>query len=391
MITNLQPFLQTAWEKAGFQQYTDVQKSVIPLILEGKDVIAESPTGTGKTLAYLLPLLHKVNPAIQNPQIVILSPTRELVMQIHSEVQKFTEGSGITGASLIGGADIKRQVERLKKHPQVITGSPGRVQELIRMKKLKMHEVTAIVFDEFDQMIKQDVSPLLADIIKSTVRSRELLFFSATIPKAIEDKARAFTADPEVVRIKQRAEAAGRVKHLYISGEYRDKLENVRKIVHMDGVKAIAFLNDPFRLDEMASKLQFRKVAAGVVHSEATKQERAATLRDFRNGKIQVLLATDVAARGLDIEGVTHVIHLDFPNTVDQYIHRSGRTGRMGKEGTVISVVTTGEEQKLLQFAKKLGIQFEKMEIYKGDFVTQKPPAPKKKQSTFPGRKQTRS
>ncbi|GAA3327139.1 hypothetical protein GCM10020331_065900 [Ectobacillus funiculus] len=147
-------------------------------------------------------------------------------------------------------------------------------------------------------------------------------------------------------------------------------------------------MNDPFRLDEMASKLRFRKVAAGVVHSEATKQERAATLRDFRNGKIQVLLATDVAARGLDIEGVTHVIHLDFPNTVDQYIHRSGRTGRMGKRrnGDFCCNGRRGAKS-CCSLQKKLGIQFEKMEIYKGDFVTKKATSTKKKQSTFPGRK----
>ncbi|MFD3450178.1 DEAD/DEAH box helicase [Microbacteriaceae bacterium 4G12] len=390
MIKELKPFLQQAWEKAGFQDLTDVQKSVIPSILEGKDVIAESPTGTGKTLAYLLPLLHKIDTDIQNPQVVIVSPTRELVMQIHNEVQKFTEASQISGASLVGGADIKRQVERLKKHPKVVVGSPGRILELIRMKKLKMHEVKTVVFDEFDQMVKQNMMPLLEDIVKATVRDRQLLFFSATIAKGVEDVAHTLANDPQVVRIK-RATETSRVKHIYIVGEYREKLDNIRKIVHMEGVKAIAFLNDPFRLDEMVAKLKYRKVTAGVVHSDAKKQERAATLQAFRQGKLQVLLATDVAARGLDIEGLTHVIHLDLPDTIDQYIHRSGRTGRMGNEGTVISLVTQGEEKKLQQFAKRLGIQFEKQEIFKGDLVEQKPPAPKKKRPAFTGKKKPRS
>ncbi|WP_028400045.1 DEAD/DEAH box helicase [Ectobacillus panaciterrae] len=389
MIKEMKPFLKQAWEKAGFQEFTEVQKDTIPLILEGRDVIAESPTGTGKTLAYVLPLLHKIDAGIQNPQVVVLSPTRELVMQIHNEVQKFTEGSNISGASLIGGADIKRQVERLKKHPQVIVGSPGRILELIRMKKLKMHEVKAIVFDEFDQMIKQNMTGFLKDVVKATMRDRQLMFFSATMPTAAEDAARELANEPSVVRIK-RSEEASRVKHLYIVGEVREKLDNIRKIIHMDNVKAVAFMNDPFRLDDMAAKLQFRKVAAGVIHSDAKKQERAETLRAFRQGKVQIVLATDVAARGLDIEGLTHVIHLDLPETVDQYIHRSGRTGRMGKEGTVISLVTPNEEKKLLQFAKKLGIEFEKLEIYKGSFVTKKPPAPKKKRPTFTGRKKPR-
>ncbi|MFX3625311.1 MAG: DEAD/DEAH box helicase [Ectobacillus sp.] len=389
MIKEMKSFLQQAWEKSGFQDLTEIQKNTVPLILEGKDVIAESPTGTGKTLAYVLPLLHKIDEDIKNPQVIVLSPTRELVMQIHNEVQKFTEGSSITGASLIGGADIKRQIERLKKHPQVIVGSPGRVLELIRMKKLKMHEVRTIVFDEFDQMVKQDMVSVLGDIVKSTMRDRQLLFFSATIPKAAEDAAREMANEPAVVRIKRNA-GANRVKHLYIVGEYREKLDNIRKIVHMENVKAVAFMNDPYRLDEMAAKLQFRKVAAGVIHSDAKKQERAATLKDFRQGKVQIVLATDVAARGLDIEGLTHVLHLDLPETVDQYIHRSGRTGRMGKEGTVISLVTPNEEKKLLQFSKKLGIEFEKLEIYKGNFVSKKPPVSKKKRPAFSGRKKPR-
>jgi superfamily II DNA/RNA helicase len=392
MMKEMKSFLQQAWEKAGFQDFTEVQKNTIPLILEGRDVIAESPTGTGKTLAYVLPLLHKIDPDVKNPQVVILSPTRELVMQIHNEVQKFTEGSGISGASLIGGADIKRQVERLKKHPQVVVGSPGRVLELIRMKKLKMHEVKTIVFDEFDQMMQQNMTGFLDDVVKATMRDRQLLFFSATMPTAAEEAARELANEPEVIRIK-RSEETNRVKHLYIVGEFREKLDNIRKIVRMEHVKAVAFMNDPFRLDDMAAKLQFRKVAAGVIHSDAKKQERAATLHAFRQGKIQIVLATDVAARGLDIEGLTHVIHLDLPETVDQYIHRSGRTGRMGKEGTVISLVTPGEEKKLLQFAKKLGIQFEKLEIYKGSFVARKPQlpkTPKKKRPAFTGRKKPR-
>ncbi|MCP8968929.1 DEAD/DEAH box helicase [Ectobacillus ponti] len=389
MIQQLQPFLQHAWEKAGFQDATDVQKQAIPLVLEGKDLIVESPTGTGKTLAYVLPLLHKINPEVKSPQVVILSPTRELVMQIHEEVQKFAEGSGITGASFIGGADIKRQVEKLKKHPQVIVGSPGRVMELIRMKKLKMHEVKTIVFDEFDQMVKQNMVGTIEEVIKTTMRDRQLLFFSATMPAAAEDAARNAANEPAVVRVKRTADT-GRVKHLYIVSELREKLDYVRRIVHMEDVKAVAFLNDPFRLDEMTEKLQFRKVAAGTVHAEAKKQEREATMRAFRQGKVQVLLATDLAARGLDIEGLTHVIHLDLPDTLDQYIHRSGRTGRMGNEGTVISLVTPNEEKKLLQFAKKLGIEFEKMQMYKGSFVDRKPPAPKKKRPAYAGRKKPR-
>lgn len=389
MIKDMQPFLQQAWEKAGFKEFTEIQKQAIPTILEGQDVIAESPTGTGKTLAYLLPLLHKINPEVKQPQVVILAPTRELVMQIHEEVQKFTAGTDISGASLIGGADIKRQVEKLKKHPKVIVGSPGRILELIRMKKLKMHEVKTIVFDEFDQIVKQKMMESVFDVIKSTMRDRQLVFFSATMTKDAEEVARDFAAQPEVVRIK-RAETKSLVEHTYIVCERREKNDYVRRIMHTGNVKAVAFLNDPYRLDEIAEKLKYRKMKAAALHAEASKQEREATMRAFRQGKVEILLATDIAARGLDIDDLTHVIHLELPDTLDQYIHRSGRTGRMGKEGTVVSLVTPQEERKLLQFAKKLGIQFKKQEMFKGTFVESKPQAPKKKKPTFTGKRKPR-
>ncbi|MGG2092416.1 DEAD/DEAH box helicase [Bacillus sp. S13(2024)] len=389
MIKEMQPFLLQAWEKAGFKEFTEIQKQAIPTILEGQDVIAESPTGTGKTLAYLLPLLHKINPEVKQPQVVILAPTRELVMQIHEEVQKFTAGTEISGASLIGGVDIKRQVEKLKKHPRVIVGSPGRILELIRMKKLKMHEVQTIVFDEFDQIVKQKMIDAVSDVIKSTMRDRQVVFFSATMTKDAEEVARDFAVEPQMIRVK-RTETKSLVEHMYIVCERREKNEYIRRIMHTGDVKAVAFLNDPFRLDEIAEKLKFRKMKAAALHAEANKQEREATMRAFRQGKVEILLATDIAARGLDIDDLTHVIHLELPDTLDQYIHRSGRTGRMGKEGTVVSLVTPQEEKKLLQFAKKLGIQFNKQEMFKGSFVESKPKTPKKKKPAFNGKKKSR-
>ncbi|WP_242144748.1 MULTISPECIES: DEAD/DEAH box helicase [unclassified Bacillus cereus group] len=389
MIKDMQPFLQQAWEKAGFKECTEIQTQAIPTILDGQDVIAESPTGTGKTLAYLLPLLHKINPEVKQPQVVILAPTRELVMQIHEEVQKFTAGTEISGASLIGGADIKRQVEKLKKHPKVIVGSPGRILELIRMKKLKMHEVKTIVFDEFDQIVKQKMVDAVHDVVKATMRDRQLVFFSATMTKEAEEVARDFAVQPQFIRVK-RAETKSLVEHMYIVCERREKNEYIRRIMHTGHVKAVAFLNDPYRLDEIAEKLKYRKMKAAALHAEASKQEREATMRAFRSGKLEILLATDVAARGLDINDLTHVIHLELPDTLDQYIHRSGRTGRMGKEGTVISLVTPQEERKLLQFANKLGIVFKKQEIFKGTFVESKPKAQKKKKPAFTGKRKPR-
>jgi superfamily II DNA/RNA helicase len=374
----MKEFIQQSWEQAGFTQLTAIQEKAIPQLMEGKDIIAESPTGTGKTLAYVLPVLNKIDPTNTSPQVLILAPTRELVMQIHTEVQKFTGTSGIQSATFIGGADMKRQVEKLKKRPHIIIGSPGRVQELIKLKRLKMHEVKTIIFDEFDQLVKANMTQSLKDIVKTTLRDRQLVFFSATIAANVEKMAKEIAPEAVIERV-SRKEVVTNVEHFYIVSELRHKLDNIRKLVHMENVKALVFLNDSYKLDDMAAKLKYRKVRVGVLHSEARKQERATTLNAFRQGKIQVLLATDIAARGLDIDDVTHVIHLDLPELVEQYIHRSGRTGRMGKEGTVLSLVTEKEEKRLLPFGRKLNVDITKKEIFEGTLVDKKPPAPKRK------------
>src|SRR5699024_2238034 len=179
---SLPSFLVKAWEKEGLKKYTAIQQRAIPLIREGKDVIAESPTGTGKTLAYLMPLMERVDQENKDPQVDIIAPTREVVMQIGEVIQRFTSDTAISSVTLIGGADIKRQVARLKKRPQLIVGTPGRIKELITMRKLKMHEVKGIVIDEADQTLQPNLIEIVDSIIKTTLRDRQLLFFSATIP-----------------------------------------------------------------------------------------------------------------------------------------------------------------------------------------------------------------
>jgi superfamily II DNA/RNA helicase len=180
-LMDVKPFIQSNWEKANFQEPTAIQKKSIPLILEGKDVFAESPTGTGKTLAYVLPLLNNIDEKKKNAQVVILAPSRELVMQIFEEIKKWSEGSGLTSASFIGGANIKRQLEKLKKSPQVIVGTPGRIHELIKLKKLKMHEVKAFVLDEGDQLLIPEHKNTIKEIIKTTLNDRQVVLFSATL------------------------------------------------------------------------------------------------------------------------------------------------------------------------------------------------------------------
>ncbi|MBZ5751224.1 DEAD/DEAH box helicase [Metabacillus rhizolycopersici] len=369
-LADVKPFIQANWEKANFQEPTAIQLKSIPHILEGKDVIAESPTGTGKTLAYVLPLLNNLDPNKKNAQVVILAPSRELVMQIFEEIKKWSEGSGITSASFIGGANIKRQVEKLKKSPQVIVGTPGRIQELIKLKKLKMHAVKSIVLDEGDQLLTPEHKNTIQDIIKTTLNERQVVLFSATLNVSTESKARdLMKKDPEVLKVGLDEIPVGDVKHVYLVCEQREKVTLLERMAKTVRMKALGFVKDIGNLNVLAEKLEFKGVDLHLLHSDTRKEEREAALKSLRNDSQGLLLATDVAARGLDIVGLTHVIHFDLPANISQYVHRSGRTGRQGASGTVVSIVTEREERELKKLAKELNITLIKNQLYKGELV----------------------
>ncbi|MDM5227025.1 DEAD/DEAH box helicase [Cytobacillus sp. NJ13] len=369
-IENMKPFIQEAWKKSAFAQPTAVQSEAVPLALEDRDIIAESPTGTGKTLAYLLPVLEKIDPDKQAVQAVILASSQELVMQILSEIQKWAEGSGIKAASFIGGANVKRQLEKLKKHPHIALGTPGRVLELIKQKKLKMHEVKTIVLDEGDQLLVPEHAQTVQNIVKSTLKERQVLLFSATLPPVVEQLAKELSADAEVIRVEkdETIQAAG-VDHIYFVAEARDKIKMLEKISRLEDIKALVFVKDIGNLTVMAEKLDFKNISSSTLHSDLSKFDRQKAIKNFRTGKANMLIATDVAARGLDIKGVTHVVHYDFPKDINQYVHRSGRTGRFGASGTVISLVTEREERELKKMAKELGLTAEKKVMRGGQIV----------------------
>src|SRR3954471_2898302 len=360
LIDQLKPSIQQVWEKAGFDRPTSIQSYAIPFILENKDVIAQSPTGTGKTLAYLLPVLNRLDADKKAVQAVILASSQELVMQIFTEVQKWSEGSGITAASFIGGANAKRQLEKLKKHPHIAVGTPGRMQELIKQKKLKMHEVKTVVLDEGDQLLVAEHTETVKQIIKSTLSDRQVVLFSATLPDHIIELTKELTNDAEVLLVKKDETIdAEKVDHIYFMTEQRDKIKLIEKISRLKALKALVFVKDIGSLTVLAEKLQFKKINVSVLHSDLNKIERQKALKDFREGKTGLLIATDVAARGLDIQGITHVVHYDFPKDLDQYVHRSGRTGRFGASGTVISLVTEREERELKKYARELDVSVE--------------------------------
>lgn len=353
-LQNLNKPLQEKWEKANFAFEMPIQTKLIPHMLDGSDIVAESPTGTGKTLAYVIPLLQKVDPTKKQVQALVVVPSQELGMQIIEVFREWIAGTDITVAQLIGGANIQRQIDTLKKKPTIVVGTPGRLQELVKTKKLKMHEIKTIVLDEGDQLLSREHRTTVKGLIDATVE-RQLVVTSATITDEIELVAERMMDNP--IRIQIAAEeipAKGEVIHSFVKTETRDKTDFLRRLSHIKGMKGLAFVNSLDQLLMKDSKLSYRDAPIVSLHSEMKKEERKKALDDFKNGKVSILIATDVAARGLDISGLTHVIHVDVPHSIEQYLHRSGRTGRAGKDGEVLTLLTYSDEKTYKKWTKEL-------------------------------------
>ena len=370
MYTSWKTFLQEAWDDSGFTSPSAIQEKTYDFIYSGRDVIAEAPTGSGKTLAYLLPLLQKIEPSKKQVQVVVLASSHELIMQIHQQIQQWSKGSGITSASLIGGANIKRQIDRLKKKPQIIAGTPGRINELITNKKLKMHEVQTLVLDEADQLMVPEHRKTIESIVNSTLKDRQLLLFSATIKQEMQNLASQFMTEPETVRVHESETNKPNVDHVYIVCEARDKIDMLVKITNLPDAKVLAFRRDIGNLHVLAEKLAYKGLDVGVLHSDTRKEQRAKALKTFRTSEQALLLATDVAARGLDIAELNIVVNMDLPRDPTGYIHRAGRTGRLGEAaGTVVSLIEQTDRKRLEKLARELDIIFHEKRLYKGKLV----------------------
>ncbi|MEI4770209.1 DEAD/DEAH box helicase [Psychrobacillus sp. FJAT-51614] len=368
-IQNLNETLQEKWAKANFTFEMPIQTKLIPHMLDGSDIVAESPTGTGKTLAYVLPILQKVDPSKKQIQALVVVPSQELGMQIVEVFREWVAGTDITVAQLIGGANIQRQLDALKKKPTIVVGTPGRLQELVKLKKLKMHEIKTIVLDEGDQLLSRENRTTVKGLIDATVE-RQLVVTSATITEEIELVAERIMNNP--VRIQVTVEeipSKGEVIHSFVKTEARDKTEFLRKLSHLEGMKGLAFVNSLDQVLMKDTKLSYRDAPIISLHSEMKKEERKKALDDFKNGKVNILIATDVAARGLDISGLTHVIHVDVPHSIEQYLHRSGRTGRAGKDGEVLTLLTYADEKTYKKWTKELPSKPVQKIWYRGELI----------------------
>lgn len=359
-------------KKEGISGPTGVQTECIPKALENKDIIGQSPTGSGKTLAFLLPLFMKVDAGKREMQAIILAPTHELVMQIDKQIRLLAENSGIpvTSAAIIGEVNITRQIEKLREKPNIIVGSAGRVLELIKRRKINAQTVKTIVIDEGDRMLDEHNICAVKDVIKTTQKDRQLMLFSATISDKTLNTAKELMKEPQVIRIEDAGEANPNITHMYIIAEQRDKIEVLRKLAAaIKPERAIVFLNKSEEIQMLTAKLQYHHLSAYDISGSASKEDRKKALEGFRKGDIKLLIASDIAARGLDIKGVTHIFNMDLPEDPKGYLHRVGRTGRMGEAGTAISIVTEKEVSFLKRCGRELGMEITQKEVYKGAIV----------------------
>jgi ATP-dependent RNA helicase DeaD len=359
--------------KANITVPTDIQIKAIPSALENKDIIGESQTGSGKTLAYLLPIFQKIDSSKREMQAIILAPTHELVMQIDHEVKLLAENSGIpiTSTPIIGDVNKLRQIEKLKEKPHIIVGSTGRILELIKAKKISAHTVKTIVIDEGDRLFDDKNIGAVKDVIKTTMRDRQLMIFSATIGEKAITTAQSLMKEPEVISIEAKFQVNPDIAHQYVVVEQRDKIEMLRKLVAAaKPKKAIVFINRSEDTDITTMKLQYHNLKAYGIHGSATKEERQKAMEDFRSGKLQLLIASDIAARGLDIKDVTHIFNLDLPVETKDYLHRVGRTGRAGKQGTAIAIVTEKETSIIRRYERDFDISIQKVDVFKGNIVS---------------------
>ena len=353
----------------GITEPTEIQQKAIPWALANKDVIGQSQTGSGKTLAYLLPLFAKIASEKREMQALVLVPTHELAMQIENTVRQLSEKSGIpvTSASIIGDVNVKRQVEKLREKPHIIVGSAGRIIELIKMKKINAQTIKTIILDEGDKLLNDKNITVVKAIIKTTMKDRQLMVFSATVTEKAVSIAKELMKTPEVIKVREENMVNPDIEHLYVQCEQREKIEMLRKLVAAtEPSKAIIFINKSDDIQITTSKLQFHNINAYSIFGTAAKEDRKNALEGFRSGKYRLLVASDLAARGLDIAGVSLIFNLDLPEDHKEYLHRAGRTGRQGMPGTCISIVTEKEIPTISKLEREFNIEISPAKIYKG-------------------------
>lgn len=332
-------------EELGFEEPTPIQQEAIPHALEGKDLIGQAQTGTGKTAAFGLPMLNKIQAQDTSIQGLVIAPTRELAIQVQEEIFRLGKGQRAKVYVVYGGSPIGKQIDRIQRSkPQIVVGTPGRILDLIKRKVLKLDQVQTLVLDEADEMLNMGFIEDIKAIIEPTPKSRQTLLFSATMPAAIKELGSQFLVDPVHVKIKASQMTADLIEQFFVKCKDYEKFDAMTRFLEVQNpTQAIVFCRTKKRVDEVGRGLTLRGFNAELIHGDITQQKRTSVINDFRKGIVEILVATDVAARGLDISGVTHVYNYDIPQDPESYVHRIGRTGRAGQDGMSITFVQPSE------------------------------------------------
>lgn len=326
----------------GFEVPTPIQAQAIPKLYEGHDVIGQAQTGTGKTAAFGIPMLEKIDPKQKTPQILILAPTRELSMQVADEIRKFSKYlSGTKSLAIYGGQPIDRQIKALKQGVNIVVGTPGRLLDHIRRKTLKLDKIVGVVLDEADQMLDMGFQEDIEAILQETPDTRQTVMFSATMPKEIEQIARKYMKNPQKVKVVHKELTVPKISQYYFEVRPHEKLDALSRILDMENAElGIIFCRTKKGVDELVESLQSRGYSAEGIHGDLKQSQRDRVMKKFREGTLDLLVATDVAARGIDVDDVDLVINYDIPEDFEYYVHRIGRTGRAGREGLAYTLVT---------------------------------------------------
>ncbi len=372
MIENSLPAFKQHWEALAYKEPSAIQEKVYEPLKTGKDVVGISPTGTGKTVAYTLPTLEQVKPKA-GVQVVILTPSQELSIQVGEVVQEWASQLGLNSQTIIGGANLNRQLDKLKEKPEIIVGTPGRIFEISETKKLKLHTVQTVILDEADQLLQQEQLATVRKLVNKMPGQRQMGFFSATSNELMQDLAKWFNVEPEWIDATKEDQSKGEVLHAYIETPTRKRVETLRRLTHMKDFRGLVFVNNVANLTLAFEKLNYEGISVAVLHGEKYKTERKQALQQFRDGKIKLLLTTDVGSRGLDIQDLPYVIQYDVPQTKESYIHRSGRTARMGKTGTVLTLVNERELREFKKLISSLEIKLSQVYLYGGEIVKERP------------------
>ncbi len=348
----------------GYEEPTPIQERAIPQILKGVDIIAQAQTGTGKTGAFALPIIDVADASDPSPQALVLTPTRELAMQVAEAFHSYSKYRGITTLPIYGGQPIDRQLRALQRGVQVVVGTPGRVLDHISRGTLRLDHVKTVVLDEADEMLAMGFIEDVEEILRSVSADRQTALFSATMPRQIVDLAERTMKSPIRVTIESKAMTVPQVRQVYYEVGGRDKFEVLARILDFETpISTIIFCRTRGEVDSLGERLNARAMAADTLHGELSQVQRDRVMGRFRAGQVEILVATDVAARGLDVEQVTHVINYDIPLDPEVYVHRIGRTGRAGRSGTAVTLIKSRERALLRSIERAAKVELQRLRL----------------------------